>query len=380
METTESTAVVKADGATAPVGIMPDMAGTLQFAKQMIASGFLPKTIDRPAKALAIMQVGRELGLPPMMALSHFYVIGNKVSSDAQMMLAVALKSGKIEPPQYVERSDTRCVLRLARTGGKPQEFTFTIDDARRLGVAERNKANYQSQPRVMLQWRCLSEALRAMAPDALGGLYTHEEMGLPVRVEGDNMVLDGDAVMIEEARAELTGSDVWDAPQDVVSGDGAGGVESGQATSPAPAGDVPKCPMCDGDMWDNRNDGGKIAFKCKQSKWNKATRTEEGCPGVIWMNQWEKHPEEYLTQTDDGDPFAEGGDAPLDRQVIRDELAKWYTSAKLKNILADALIKRGEDGKPIANADEMHDATAEQLNEILNACVDAKSKSENGE
>ena len=77
------------------------------------------------------------------------------------------------------------------------------MDDAAALGLA--NKAQYKSQPRVMLRWRCVGEALRIVAPDALAGLYTHEELGAPVRVEDGQIELDSKALVqgVQHQQAE---------------------------------------------------------------------------------------------------------------------------------------------------------------------------------
>ena len=50
---------------------------------------------------------------------------------------------------------------------------------------------------------------------------------------------------------------------------------------------EVPNCPKCGGEMWDNsakRLQGGRgPAFKCKEGKYNSATKKTEGCDGIVW-------------------------------------------------------------------------------------------------
>lgn len=50
------------------------------------------------------------------------------------------------------------------------------------------SKDNYKKQKGVMYKWRALSDALRTKFPDALGGVYTPEELGATVRVVGDTL------------------------------------------------------------------------------------------------------------------------------------------------------------------------------------------------
>lgn len=53
-------------------------------------------------------------------------------------------------------------------------------------------------------------------------------------------------------------------------------------------------CNICGADMVDKRQYGGKVAFKCSKSNWNKETKTEDGCDGTVWQNEVDKHPDQY--------------------------------------------------------------------------------------
>jgi hypothetical protein len=61
--------------------LLPD-AATLQtmltMAEQLVASGLLPQSIKTPAAALAVIQKGVELGIPPMYALSNIGIINGR--------------------------------------------------------------------------------------------------------------------------------------------------------------------------------------------------------------------------------------------------------------------------------------------------------------
>lgn len=63
------------------------------------------------------------------------------------------------------------------------------------------------------------------------------------------------------------------------------------QTTRTEQAGAAPRCPKCNGPMWDNRAkiaDGNKgPEWACKASKWNPETKQREGCDGVYWPGQW---------------------------------------------------------------------------------------------
>lgn len=149
----------------------------------LVKSGLLPASIKTPEAAVVIILKGRELGIPPMEALNSINVIQGKPTVAPQLMLALIYRSGQ-GSIQIVERTETRSVVRAHRLGQQPQEFVFTLEDARKLGLAE--KDNYKKQSTVMLQWRNVAAAARAVFPDVVAGLYTPEEMGAEVEVNED--------------------------------------------------------------------------------------------------------------------------------------------------------------------------------------------------
>lgn len=154
----------------------------------LVKSGLLPASIKTAEAAVVIILKGRELGIPPMEALNSINVIQGKPTVSPQLMLALIYRSGQ-GSIQIIERSDVRSVVRAYRKGLPPQDFTFTLDDARRLGLAE--KDNYRKQPAVMLQWRNVAAAARAVFPDIISGLYLPEEMGAEVAVDDEgNMTI----------------------------------------------------------------------------------------------------------------------------------------------------------------------------------------------
>ncbi len=63
-------------------------------------------------------------------------------------------------------------------------------------------------------------------------------------------------------------------------------------------------CPIdgCGAEMTDKRQYGGAVAFKCPNSDYDKEAWNEEkgkkgvekGCPGTIWQNEVDKHPDQY--------------------------------------------------------------------------------------
>jgi hypothetical protein len=52
-----------------------------------------------------------------------------------------------------------------------------------------------------MLRARCLSAVARMAFPDSIGGMYSPDELGASVRVEGETVVFDGETVIDATAR-----------------------------------------------------------------------------------------------------------------------------------------------------------------------------------
>lgn len=156
-----------------------------QQAGELIKSGFLPAGIKSPEQAVAIILKGRELGVPPMQALSHIHVINGKPTMSAELMLAQVLKLHPKTKISYPERSSDKCVIKVQRDGSEPSTFSFTIADAQSAGLL--NNPTWKKYPRAMLHARCVSEMCRSLFPDAIAGVsYCPEELGATVNEDGE--------------------------------------------------------------------------------------------------------------------------------------------------------------------------------------------------
>lgn len=163
------------------------------MAKTFIDSGLLPQSIKKPEAALLIMWQGRELGIDPLQALNTINVIQGKPTVSPQLMLALIRRSGQLVNAEF-KVDDKQAVVTLQRKGETPHTETFSMDDAKKLGLA--TKDNWQKQPKTMLKWRAVAAAARVVFPDVILGLYTPEEMGANVTVtdEGDMQIVDAPA------------------------------------------------------------------------------------------------------------------------------------------------------------------------------------------
>lgn len=145
-------------------------------AEQLLASGFLPKAIRTAPQALAIMQTGKELGLGPMQALRSIHIIEGKPTMSADLIAGLALAKVPGSKLRVVESTNEVCRIEAGRSGELPTPFSFTIADAKNAGLL--GKDNWRKYPRAMLRARCMTEACRAIFPDAVMGLYDPDELG----------------------------------------------------------------------------------------------------------------------------------------------------------------------------------------------------------
>jgi hypothetical protein len=128
------------------------------------------------------------MGLDPMFAMEHVVVINGKATIDGQGMLALIYSRSEIK----VTFGEQPGVVTMERQGQSPVTKTWTIERARKAGLLEKDP--WKKYPEQMLTWRAVSECARLVAPDVIGGLYLHEEMGATVDEEGN-------IVQVEPAR-----------------------------------------------------------------------------------------------------------------------------------------------------------------------------------
>lgn len=161
---------------------MPSLGGMMKMAETLIQSGFLPAAIKTPAQAVAIMITGQELKIPTMQALRQINVIQGKPTMSAELMLALAFQRVPGFKCHPIESTEKAATFEFQRPGQPAYRHTFTINDAAGMGLV--GKDNWKKQPATMLRWRCISAGLRLIAPDAIAGVYTPEEIQPDIAVD----------------------------------------------------------------------------------------------------------------------------------------------------------------------------------------------------
>ena len=154
-----------------------------QLAIMLVKSGFLPPTFKTPEQVMAVMLTAHELNIPPMQALRSIHVIQGKPTVSPQLMMALINRSGTLEDIRIEDNGDM-CVVEMKRLGRAPHSESFSMMDAKAMGLAD--KGNWREQARTMRKWRAVSACARVVFPDVITGLYTPEEMGADVEISDD--------------------------------------------------------------------------------------------------------------------------------------------------------------------------------------------------
>lgn len=152
---------------------------TLQDIKTLaglfIESGMFQDT-KSVAQAVVKILAGQELGVGPFQAMESIDIIAGRVAI-SPLLLASIMKSQNKYNYKVIEHTTHKCSIAFYEFGKHIGTSTFTIEEAQKLGLSE--KDNWRRQPQTMLFWRALAKGIRMFCPDLYGGLkvYTHEEL-----------------------------------------------------------------------------------------------------------------------------------------------------------------------------------------------------------
>ncbi len=146
--------------------------------KMLVKTGFLPKAVDSPEKAMAIALQSREIGVPMMAGFRLISVIQGKPTIASELMLGLCFARIPGFKFKVLEEDAEHCKVFMARPGS---EYTgqYTISEAKAAGLL--SKENWGKYPAAMLRARTISLTARVVAPDVTLGIYTPDEMGAVV-------------------------------------------------------------------------------------------------------------------------------------------------------------------------------------------------------
>lgn len=150
-------------------------------AEYLAKSQLIPAALrGKPADVAIILQMGVELGIPPMQAINGVDVIQGKPTVSPQ--LAIALIRSKV-PKSFIKIEVDEVKLTASVTMARDRDrldesytSTWTMAKAQKMGLTA--KDNYQKQPANMLKWRAVMDCSRAIFADVVKGLeYSPDEV-----------------------------------------------------------------------------------------------------------------------------------------------------------------------------------------------------------
>jgi hypothetical protein len=136
-------------------------------------------------QAIAVILMGRELGIGPTTALSNIIISAGKPTLGAALVGALIQKSGRFNYTVTEMTDQSVSVEFVERTpdfSGQGQRHLgiskFTLADAQRAGLA--NSPTWKSYPRNLLLARAITNGARWYCPAVFGGaIYDPEEVGI---------------------------------------------------------------------------------------------------------------------------------------------------------------------------------------------------------
>lgn len=136
--------------------------------------------IGNRSAIFAVILKGTEINLPAMLSLAHIKPVEGKLEVDAMLMMAIALRSGRVSSFRWLVRTNQEATIEIV-VDGRAIPCTWNLDTARQAELLLPTTSSFspwKKYTRIMLQWRAVSEVLRANVPEAVTGLYVVGEIG----------------------------------------------------------------------------------------------------------------------------------------------------------------------------------------------------------
>lgn len=149
----------------------------MKYADIIAKSDIVPKDYKNNAgNVLVAVQMGAELGLPPLQALQNIAVINGRPSVWGDSLIAIARAHPACEfINESFDDSKMTATCKVKRRGEPEQSRTFSKADAETAGLWNK-QGPWKTNPKRMLQMRARGFAIRDVFADALRGLAMVEE------------------------------------------------------------------------------------------------------------------------------------------------------------------------------------------------------------
>lgn len=149
----------------------------MKYADVIAKSDIVPSDYrNKPGNVLVAIQMGLELGLPPLQALQNIAVINGRPAVWGDSLIAIARAHPACEYIKETFDEKTMTATCKVKRRNQPEEVrTFSRADAETAGLWGKN--TWKQYPKRMLQMRARSFAVRDVFSDALRGIAMVEEV-----------------------------------------------------------------------------------------------------------------------------------------------------------------------------------------------------------
>lgn len=150
-----------------------------RLGETLAASGYFQDAREVAQAAVKVL-AGAELGgggiIGPIAAMTGIHIVKNRVMVGSHIIATLIRNHPRYEY-QVPEHTDEACTIEILDRGKVAGTSRFTIADAERAGLA--NRENWKANPKNMVFARAISNAAKWYCPDVLGGpvVYTPEEL-----------------------------------------------------------------------------------------------------------------------------------------------------------------------------------------------------------
>lgn len=154
-------------------------AEAFDIATKLCKTSFVPESYrGRPEEALAAIVMGGELGLGPMQSLIGIAVINGKPTVWGDTALALVQVHPHFDGHAESFNADRTVATCIMKRKGRPDVVrTFSMADANKARLLQKQNTPWQTYPHRMLQMRARAWAMRDQFADALRGMQIREEV-----------------------------------------------------------------------------------------------------------------------------------------------------------------------------------------------------------
>lgn len=128
--------------------------------------------VKTAAEAVSLMLLSQAEGMHPARAVQLYHIIQGRPAMKAEAMLARFQAAGGTVAWQ--PSSDTEATGTFSHPQGGSLKVSWSLERAKKVGLTA--KDNWQKYPAAMLRARVISEAIRAVYPGCILGIYSPEE------------------------------------------------------------------------------------------------------------------------------------------------------------------------------------------------------------